>query len=218
MAIHPLGLIRWEDGPEARRIIRSTIDRLDSAGPSGWCGYSYAWLANLKARARDGEGAARALTIFAKAFCSPNSFHLNGDQTNSGYSSSTYRPFTLEGNFAFAAGVQEMLLQSNGGAIDVFPAVPPGWADAEFTTLRAEGAFLVSAQRQSGKTELVRIVSRHPGTARLRNPFEEWHTDSISQADVKRVGPLLVIRFNGAGEVTIRRGQGNKGRAGRMHR
>ena len=88
---------------------------LDKVGPDGWCGYSYSWLGNLKARAFDGEGAAQALKTFATCFCLPNSFHANGDQTKPGKSKFTYRPFTLEGNFAFAAGIQEMLLQSHTG-------------------------------------------------------------------------------------------------------
>lgn len=103
MSIHPLGLIKWEDGPRAQSIIKNSIHLLDSVGPAYWCGYSYSWLANMKARAKDGEGAAKDLNIFAKAFCSANSFHLNGDQTKSGYSRYQYRPFTLEGNFAFPA-------------------------------------------------------------------------------------------------------------------
>ena len=82
-----------------------------------------------------GEGARSALYDFATAFCSTNSFHLNGDQTKSGKSSFTYRPFTLEGNFAFAAGIQEMLIQSYAGFIEVFPAVPESWTDLSFKQL-----------------------------------------------------------------------------------
>jgi alpha-L-fucosidase 2 len=206
MAIHPLGLIRWEDGKGARRIIRATIARLDSIGPSGWCGYSYAWLANLKARAKDGAGAARALRIFASAFCSSNSFHVNGDQTKSGYSAMTYRPFTLEGNFAFAGGVQEMLLQSYSGMIEVFPAVPPEWSDVAFTTLRAEGAYLVSARRIKGATEEITITSDHSGMARLENPFSSWHIASSSNTDVRALGRVMEIHFRGRGGLTVRRG------------
>jgi len=83
MATHPLGLIKWEDGLKSQRIIKNSIHLLDSIGPDEWCGYSYSWLANMKARAKDGDGAAKDLRIFAKAFCSVNSFHLNGDQKNS---------------------------------------------------------------------------------------------------------------------------------------
>ena len=63
------------------------------------------------------------LQIFANNFVSTNSFHLNGDQRGGQYSAFTYRPFTLEGNFAFAQGIHEMLIQSNRGYIEVFPAI-----------------------------------------------------------------------------------------------
>jgi alpha-L-fucosidase 2 len=144
---------------------------LDRLGPDYWCGYSYAWLANLAARARDGERAEKALEIFSKAFTLRNSFHCNGDQSGKGYSKFTYRPFTLEGNFAAAAGVQEMLMQSHGRKLRVFPAVPKSWKDVSFTTLRAEGAFLVSARRAGGKVQAVDIVSEKGGTCRLVSPF-----------------------------------------------
>ncbi|MEO6285888.1 MAG: glycoside hydrolase family 95-like protein [Dyadobacter sp.] len=180
MAIHPLGLIRWEDGEQAQTIIKNSISLLEKIGPDWWCGYSYSWLANMKARAKDGDGAARNLSTFAKAFCLPNSFHVNGDQTKSGLSKFTYRPFTLEGNFAFAAGLQEMLLQSYAGFIEVFPAVPDDWKDVSFSKLRAEGAFLVSAQKAGGRVEEVKIVSEKGGVTRLKQPFEKWKVVSVS--------------------------------------
>lgn len=171
MAIHPLGLIDWDDGEAARRTIRSSLAELDRLGPDWWCGYSYSWLASLAARARDGARAEKALEIFATAFTLRGSFHCNGDQTDKGYSKFTYRPFTLEGNFAAAAGVQEMLLQSHGGKIRVFPAIPQPWKDVSFTTLRTEGAFLVSAKRSSGATREVELVGEKGGPCRLISPF-----------------------------------------------
>lgn len=174
MAIHPLGLIKYEDGSKSTSIIKNTIHRLDSIGPGLWCGYSYSWLANLKARAKDGEGAAKALEIFAKAFCLPNSFHVNGDQTKSGYSKFTYRPFTLEGNFAFAAGLQEMLLQSYAGFIEIMPAVPSSWKNLSFKQLRAEGAFLVDAKKINDQVDEIKIVAEKGGTTKLKMPFENW--------------------------------------------
>jgi hypothetical protein len=51
-----------------------------------------------------------------------------------------------------------MLLQSLDGVIRVFPGVPAGWT-AEFASLRAVRAFLVSARMRKGRTEWVRIVS-----------------------------------------------------------
>ena len=174
MAIHPLGLIKWEDSDQSKNIIRSSIKSLDDVGPKLWCGYSYAWLGNLKARAKDGEGAAKALTIFSTAFCSTNSFHLNGDQTKSGYSDFVYRPFTLEGNFAFAAGIQEMLIQSHAGFLEVFPAIPSDWKDVSFKTLRAEGAFLVSAEKKHGKVTILNIQSEKGGSLKVKSPFGKF--------------------------------------------
>lgn len=170
MAIHPLGLIKWEDGEQARKTITSTIALLDKVGPDWWCGYSYSWLANLKARAKDGAGARDALATFARAFCLPNSFHANGDQTKSGLSKFTYRPFTLEGNFAFASGLQEMMLQSYADAIEVMPALPADWKNAAFSNLRAEGAVLVSAQRKEGRVVLISLVAEKAGEFSLKLP------------------------------------------------
>lgn len=185
MAIHPLGLIKWENGEKEKEIIRNTISLLDSIGPDYWCGYSYAWESNIKARAKDGEGAAKALQIFANAFCSTNGFHLNGDQTKSGLSKFQYRPFTLEGNFAFAAGLQEMMLQSHAGYIDVMPAVPASWKNISFKQLRAEGAFLVDASKKEGKITTIKIKSEKGGTTRIKLPD--------SQTTKRMVGKITVL-------------------------
>ncbi|MEN6533838.1 MAG: glycoside hydrolase N-terminal domain-containing protein [Bryobacteraceae bacterium] len=171
MAIHPLGLIDVDSGEDARRTIQASLAELERLGTSMWTGYSFSWLGNLEARAKDGEKAEKALEIFSTAFTLRNSFHCNGDQSGKGYSKFKYRPFTLEGNFAAAAGIQEMLLQSHLGRIVVFPAVPATWTDVAFTTLRAQGAFLVSAERKAGKTVRIEITAEKGGEAALVSPF-----------------------------------------------
>jgi hypothetical protein len=188
MAIHPLGLIKWEDGAQAQAIIKNSIHLTDSMGPDYWCGYSYSWMANLKARAKDGEGAAKDLQIFASAFCSINSFHLNGDQTKSGLSKFQYRPFTLEGNFAFAAGLQEMLLQSYAGFIAIMPAIPAAWNNVSFENLRAEGAFLLSAKKDGGQVAEVKIVAEKGGRTRLKLPFKTYFAASNKGFEIKNTG------------------------------
>lgn len=178
MAIHPLGLIDWEQGEAARRVIRASLDDLDRLGTSAWCGYSFSWLASMAARARDGARAEKALEIFSTAFTLRSSFHCNGDQSGKGYSKLTYRPFTLEGNFAMAAGLQEMLLQSHSGKVVLFPAVPETWKDVEFRKLRAEGAFLVSARRTAGRVARIEVTSEQGGVFRMASPLDgalmEW--------------------------------------------
>jgi alpha-L-fucosidase 2 len=173
IAFHPLGLIDWSKGKEDQKIIKSTIETLDRIGPDRWCGFSYSWLGNLKARAFDGNGAAEALRTFSQYFCLKNSFHVNGDQSKSGKSKFVYRPFTLEGNFAFASGIQEMLLQSHTGTVKLFPAIPDDWKDVSFSKLRAEGAFLISSEMKKGEVTTVEILSEKGGEIKIFNPFKK---------------------------------------------
>jgi alpha-L-fucosidase 2 len=100
---------------QQKEIIRQSIRHIEKLGTKAWVGYSFSWMACVYAKAREAEKAADMLRKFATNFTSANSFHLNGDQKGGQYSSYTYRPFTLEGNFAFARGLQEMLLQSHDG-------------------------------------------------------------------------------------------------------
>lgn len=190
LAIHPLGLIDVSQGREAKRLIERSIHHFQEMGTGGWVGYTYAWLANLQARILDGDAAARSLHIFAKAFCSPNSFHLNGDQLKKGYSGFTYRPFTLEGNFAFASAIQEMLLQSHTGVIRVFPAVPEYWQNASFRDMRAMGAFLVSAIYKNGEVEKITVRSEKGGAMKIFNPF----TRKVEEKNMKAGETLEIIK------------------------
>ena len=197
LAIHPLGLLSLDGGEVDRRTIRASLAELDRLGPDWWCGYSYSWLGNMAAWAGDGEKAARALQIFASCFCLPNSFHVNGDQCRAGHSKFTYRPFTLEGNFAFAAAVQEMLLQSQTGVVRIFPAVPAAWKDAAFERLRARGAFLVSAERRDGRCVEVEVTSETGGALRLESPFagEGVRVSGIPEDRVRRRGRELTVEM-----------------------
>jgi len=205
MAIHPLGILDWENGEADRRTIRANIEELRRLGPDLWVGYSYAWLGSLHARAQDGNSAAEALRIFADCFCLKNSFHANGDQSHTGKSRFTYRPFTLEGNFAFAAGIQEMLLQSHAGQMRVFPAIPTSWQAVSFSTLRAEGAFLVSATMAKGAVVTLRIRAEEGGLARIANPFgtRQWDESGIEKERVRREGTLLLIQMERGTEVLL---------------
>ena len=175
LAFHPLGIIDFSNGESDQQVIRHTIATLDEVGSKAWVGYSFSWLGNLKARAFDGDAAAEVLRLFSTSFCLPNSFHVNGDQSGLGYSDFTYRPFTLEGNFAFASGLQEMLIQSHSGAVHIFPAVPVDWKDLSFRQLRTEGAFLVSAEKKAGQIQQIEINSTVGGQLRLINPFDHFN-------------------------------------------
>jgi alpha-L-fucosidase 2 len=157
----------------------------------------------LRARTGDGESALRLLEIFVRAFVLRNGFHANGDQTRSGYSKFTYRPFTLEGNFLAAQAVHEMLLQSwsptpgrrDTEVLRIFPAMPRRWPDASFQDLRAEGGYRVSARREQGVTTWLRVVASRPGVVRIRDNFggqiPQWRPGGV-----ERVGDNFQVRLD----------------------
>ncbi|HVT83952.1 MAG TPA: DUF5703 domain-containing protein [Chitinophagaceae bacterium] len=184
MAIYPLGILNTDNAKE-RDIINKSIHWIEEKGTRNWCGYSFSWMGCIYAQAKNGNKAAEMLRDFATNFCSVNSFHLNGDQKGGQYSSFTYRPFTLEGNFAFARGIQEMLIQSDHGYIEVFPAVPDSWLDVSFKTFRTEGAFLVSAKKENGNVSEIIINSTAGGKLMLKLPFKNWSVTGVKPGQVQ---------------------------------
>ena len=179
MGIHPFNLITRESGESDALIIAASLREWDKLGTAAWCGYSFSWMAALRARTGDAEQAVRHLDIYTRAFTLRNGFHANGDQTRSGFSNFTYRPFTLEGNFLAMHATHEMLLQSWSPApgvpdtevIRLFPATPWRWHDASFENLRGEGGHLISARRANNATVWFRLTVGRDGTLRLRDNF-----------------------------------------------
>jgi len=206
IGLHPFNLITCEGGVQDTQRIEASLAQWDKLGTSAWCGYSFSWMSCLRARVGDAESALRHLDIFCRAFVLRNGFHANGDQTQSGLSNFTYRPFTLEGNFLAAQAVQEMLLQSwsptpgqrDTEIIRVFPATPERWHDVAFTDLRAEGGHKVSARREHNATTWLRVVAGKDGVVRIRDNFggrpPQWNREGVQQ-----VGDLF--------EVTLQKGQ-----------
>ena len=196
MSLFPFNLITCEGGDKDQQRIKASLAQWDKLGPGGWCGYSWSWMSCLRARCGDAETAMRDLDVFVHAFISRNGFHLNGDQTRSGFSNFTYRPFTLEGNFLALQAVHEMLLQSwsptpgkrDTEVIRVFPATPWRWHDASFTDLRAEGGHRVSAKRENNATTWLRVVAGRDGIVRIRDNFggrnPAWNVLGVKKAGV----------------------------------
>ena len=202
MAFHPLGMVDFSNGEEDKEIILNTLKNLEAQSTDYWTGYSFSWQGNLYVRAFDGDNAARVLRIFAECFCLKNSFHVNGDQCKAGYSTMTYRPFTLEGNFAFASGIQEMLLQSHTDVVRIFPAIPEDWKDSNFNQLRAQGAFLISAQMKDGLVVSVEIESEKGGDILLDNPFKNYKFESSKQYDL--IDNTLKLSFQKGEKVLLK--------------
>ena len=205
MAIYPLGLLSPDREAEKNTIDKS-LRHLEKMGTRQWCGYSFSWAACLYARAREGDNAAKMLKIFAKNFVSSNSFHLNGDQKGGEYSDFKYRPFTLEGNFAFAQGIHEMLIQSYNGYIEIFPAVPDEWENVSFKTLRAEGAFLVSAKKENSVVTEVKVTAEEAGIMKIKLPFKTWISVGINRTEVDVENNIATMKLKKGQTIILKNG------------
>jgi alpha-L-fucosidase 2 len=173
MSIFPFGMLTTDGSDRDRSIIAASYRHYEELGTRGWVGFSFPWMACLRARVGDADAAIRYLDIYRKAFILRNGFHANGDQLKAGYSDFTYRPFTLEGNMLASQAVHEMLLQSWNNVIRVFPATPARWSHAAFDDLRAEGGYRVSARRENGVTTWLKVVAGRDGVVKIRDNFDD---------------------------------------------
>ncbi len=81
--------------------------------------------------------------------------------------------------FGVCLPINELLLQSVGDVVRLFPAWP-GHRAAHFTRLRAQGGFLVSAAFEEGQTRDLTIESTVGGLLRLQAPWPQ--TDVLTDA------------------------------------
>jgi alpha-L-fucosidase 2 len=176
---HPMHLFSIFPGEELtvegsaaeRRLLKASIDRWIFAGMGEWTGWSYPYGSLIASRIRSPEHALNLLQLYEKAFIWPNGFHINGDYKDLGFSLHRYEAFTVEAECGFTAAINEMLLQSWGEKIRIFPSVPEAWNAIAFSDLRAQGGFLVSAEMRQGRIVSASIRSETGGTARLVRPF-----------------------------------------------
>ncbi len=98
--------------------------------------------------------------------------------------------------FAASMAVSELLLQSVGDVIRLFPAWPTDKA-ARFRDLRAQGGFLVSAHIADARIGPVSITSTAGGTLRLLSP---WPAPTVRRGDN---GPITKLRPDARGIIEL---------------
>lgn len=186
IGIHPLGVISVENSEAERKMIQASLDHLVLIGAGAWSGWTFPWVSMIAGRAGRGAMAHRCLQTYLDTYVLPNTFHANLDYRHSGVSIGGEPIVTLEAGFAAAAAILELLLQSHGGIIRLFPTIPPTWSHARFRSLRAQGAFLVSATLAQYQVRHVEIVSEAGVTCRMRNPFVEQRPCTLTDHSTKK--------------------------------
>ncbi|MBP2473210.1 hypothetical protein JOF53_002082 [Crossiella equi] len=153
LMVYPLYLVTAEQ-PEHRELVdRSLRHWIGFEGALR--GYSFTGAASISAQFGRGEDALGYLRELVARFLQPNTMYYEAGPV-------------IETPLSGMQSLHDMLCQSWGGLIRVFPAVPAGWADVTLHDFRTEGAFLLTAVRRGGRTEFVRLRSLAGAPCRVR--------------------------------------------------
>ncbi|MBL8177107.1 MAG: glycoside hydrolase family 95 protein [Bryobacterales bacterium] len=159
--LHPGNRITPRGTPELTKAARVSLERRLANG-GGQTGWSQAWVINFWARLLEGDKAGEALIGLLRKSTGPNL--LDTHPAGRSY------VFQIDGNFGGAAGVAEMLLQSQNGELEILPALPSFWPDGEITGLRARGGVEAGIAWKNGRARQVMLLSSANQTVSVRLP------------------------------------------------
>lgn len=163
-ALYPEDQISPRGTPKLARAAEVTIERRLNAPHWEQSEWGRANLVVYYARLLKGEAAHKALLGLIANAADDNLLTFS----SAGIAGADQNIFALDGNTAGAAGAAEMLLQSQGGEIELLPALPTAWPEGSVRGLRARGGFEVDIVWQGGNLSRAEIRSQRGANIPIR--------------------------------------------------
>ncbi|HEY3455478.1 MAG TPA: glycoside hydrolase family 95 protein [Bryobacteraceae bacterium] len=163
-ALYPGDQIDIFRTPDLAKAARVTLERRLANG-GGQTGWSRAWVVNYWARFQEGDKAYESLQVLLRQSTFPNLMDSHPAKPTP--------VFQIDGNFGGAAGMAEMLLQSQNGELRFLPALPHVWPEGSFTGLRARGGWQVDLAWAGGKATAATLRASRNELQRLRPPKDQ---------------------------------------------
>ncbi len=164
--LHPGSQIVPGRSKEEDKYVEGMKKALDTRGDEG-TGWSRAWKLNFWARLQDGNRAHKLLKEAMTLTYKGNPANIGGVYQNL---FDTHPPFQIDGNFGVTSGMTEMLIQSQGGYIDLLPALPADWKNGQFRGLKARGNFEIDAEWVNGIASQLDITSNSGNICKIKYP------------------------------------------------
>jgi alpha-L-fucosidase 2 len=164
IALYPEHQISPATTPALAEAARVTIERRISQPNWEDSEWARANLVNYYARLLDGESAHKQFVGLLSSAVEDSLLAYS----RGGVAGAASNIFSLDGNTAGAAGVAEMLLQSQGGEIHLLPALPSAWPHGKINGLCARGGVEVSLSWAEGKLVSAALRSKQGGTHSVR--------------------------------------------------
>ena len=144
-----------DDTPELKEACKKTLEVRGDDG-TGW---SLGWKINMWAMLKDGERALKLINRqlkYAKPEDNKDIAHQGGTYPNL---FDAHPPFQIDGNFAFTAGIANMLVQSSMQSIEILPALPKSWSKGKVAGLVAKGGIEVSIAWSNNSAKIVELLA-----------------------------------------------------------
>lgn len=113
----------------------------------------------------------------------------------------THAPFQIDGNFGSAAGVMELLMQSQTGTVYILPALPTEWNSGEISGIKAKNGAEVSIKWSDNKATEIKITPTVDGNITIG--YEKDNILKLKGENIKFVDDKYTIENASAGETYI---------------